>query len=180
MKNTVSKFYFLLLCNCFNFVFIQGQNHLMQEFNAKNNPLSDLKPNVKKLGPYFGLEQGKNIYIEAGGEFMYKRIRLKNRILFGSNIGISYGFVPKSLCIDGGVWWKIGRLGFTYGATVGTASNFDVFQFRLAPTIGFKLGLIHFKTGFYLYPGSQSIFQRNTLYLSARVTLVKHRDFDWR
>jgi hypothetical protein len=160
----------------YNCSLIQAQNN----FTAIDSPLSNLRPNVKKLGPYLGLEQGKNFYIEVGGEFMYKRIKLKNRILFGSNLGISYGLIPKSICADAGVWWKIGRLGFTYGATAGMASDFDIFQFRLAPTVGFKLGLIHFKTGFYLYPGSKLLFQRNTIFLSARITLVKHRDFDWK
>jgi hypothetical protein len=166
--------------SCILVLYITQFNAQINQFQSNGILLKKLAPSVKKFGPYFGLEQGKNLHIEVGGELLYKRIRLKNRILIGSNLGISYGYKPKVVCFDGGIWGKLGRIGFTYGATLGIASDFDLAQFRCSPVVGFKLGPVHFRAGYYLYPGSKTIFERNTFFITARFTLIKHRDFDWK
>lgn len=138
-----------------------------------------LKVNVKKTGPYFGLQQGKYLVPEVGVERQWKRIRLLNSITHAAHMGFNYNFKYKVLGYDAGYWVKPHRIGLTYGANLFFRSNFDRGRIGIAPVIGLKLWLLHLQTGYH-FMLSASDFETNTFFISLRIGIINNRDIDFK
>ena len=61
--------------------------------NRGRKPL--FKVNVKKTGPYFGLQQGKYLVPEIGIERQWKKIKLSNSVTHAAHMGFNYNFKYK-------------------------------------------------------------------------------------
>lgn len=143
----------------------------------KKKPLID--PNVKKLGPYFGIQQGRYTVGEIGMEFQHKDIRLKKPKTNAFHLGLGYNIPNNSLQINGGYWHKPSRFDLTYGADICIRSDFDTERFGISPVVGYKVFGFHIRAGYMFLTPSETFIATNTLFINLRFTLVNNRNFDW-
>jgi hypothetical protein len=143
----------------------------------KKKPLID--PSVKKLGPYFGIQQGRYTVGEIGMEFQHKGIRLKQPKTNAVHLGLGYNIPNNTLQINGGYWHKPSRFDLTYGADICLRSDFDTERFGISPVIGYKVFGFHVRAGYMFLTPSTSFIQTNTLFLNLRFLLVNRRNFSW-
>lgn len=152
----------------------QGQ-YAGETSTLKNDPLVDI--DVRKSGPYIGLQQGKYLVLELGGEMIWKKIRLRKPITHAVHAGFNYNFKYKVLGLDGGYWIRPHRFGLTYGANLFYRTDFDQNKLGIAPVLGYKLWFAHLQVGYHFMPSPQD-FQTNTIFISARLGLINDRDID--
>lgn len=138
-----------------------------------------LKVNVKKTGPYFGLQQGKYLVPEFGVERQWKRIKFSNSITHAAHMGFNYNFKYKVLGYDAGYWVKPHRFGLTYGANLFFRTDFDRGKIGIAPVLGFKFWLLHLQTGYHFMP-NRNDFETNTFFISLRIGIINDRDIDFK
>lgn len=146
----------------------------------KKEPL--VKVQVRKTGPYFGLQQGRYTVGEIGGEMQFKRIKLKNPHTHGIYIGTEYNIPNNSLGFNAGAWRKPGRFDFTYGANLAHRTDFDFHRWGGGPFIGYKIYGFHGMVGYNFLSRAGEFTDVNQLYISLRFTLVNNRDtnIEWR
>lgn len=171
-----------LLFLCLFFVSLSGmvtaQNFEGEPFEFKKR-LIDTKVSVKKTGPYFGLQQGKFLVAEIGGERQWKQIRLLQAQTHAAHMGFNYNFKYKVLGYDVGYWWKPNRIGLTYGGNLFLRSDFNRTKFGFAPVIGFKTWLLHLQTGYHFMPRPND-FETNTFFISLRIGIINDRDIEFK
>ena len=171
----MSKMLVVLIVFVTSFGFSQDLQGNFTERSRK--PL--LKINVKKTGPYFGLQQGKYLAPEVGVERKWKRIRLLNSVTHAAHMGFNYNFKYQVLGYDAGYWVKPHRIGLTYGANLFFRTNFDRGKIGLAPVVGFKFWLLHLQTGYHFMMCPKD-FETNTFFISLRIGIINDRDIDFK
>lgn len=132
--------------------------------------------NFKKIqtGPYFGLQQGRNLVVELGAERRMKEIKFKSPNSFALNAGINYDYRSRILGADAGFWFRPNRIGFTFGAAGAVRSNFNDAMIGLAPMLGYKIWLLHAFAGYYYYPKPLQSTMTNQLFVSLRLVLTQN------
>lgn len=140
-------------------------------------PLID--PHVRKLGPYFGIQQGRYTVGEIGMEAQFKDIRFKKPKTNAFHLGLGYNIPNNALQINGGYWHKPSRFDLTYGVDICMRSDFDTERFGISPVVGYKIFGFHIRAGYMLLTPSETFIATNTLFVNLRFTLVNNRDFDW-
>jgi hypothetical protein len=130
--------------------------------------------NLKKIqtGPYFGLQQGRNIVFELGVERRMKELKFKSPNSFALHAGFNYDYRARTLGVDAGFWFKPNRISFTFGATGAVRSNFNDAMMGFAPMLGYKIWLVHAFAGYYFYPSPFQNSATNQLFVSLRLTLT--------
>lgn len=134
---------------------------------------------VKKTGPYIGLQKGKYTVAECGVERQWKEIRLTRSITHAAHLGFNYNFRYNVLGYDMGYWVKPNRIGLTYGANLVFRTDFNDERVGFAPVIGFKFYMFHLQTGYHFLTGRGLDFPTNTFFISLRVGWINDRDFSW-
>lgn len=136
----------------------------------------DNRFNLKKIqtGPYFGLQQGRNIVLELGVERRMKEIKFKSPNSFALNAGINYDYRASLLGADAGFWFRPNRISFTFGASGAVRSNFDNAMIGFAPMLGYKIWLLHAFAGYYYYPQPLQGLSTNQLFVSLRLVLTQN------
>jgi hypothetical protein len=138
-----------------------------------------IDPSVQKLGPYFGIQQGRFTVGEIGMEFQHKDIRLKKPKTNAAHLGLGYNIPNNALQINGGYWHKPSRFDLTYGADICLRSDFDTERFGISPVIGYKVFGFHIRAGYMFLTPSTSFIETNTLFINLRFILVNRRNFNW-
>ena len=129
----------------------------------------------KQSGPYFGLQQGKEVVLEIGFEKRIKEIQFKKPHTHAFDLGANYDFKRSVLGADLGYWYRPNRIGFTFGGVVSLRSDFNRGVVGFSPTIGYKIWLLHANVGYYFYPNS--LVSTNTLFLNLRLVLSDKTSF---
>jgi len=137
-----------------------------------------LEINMRKMGPYFGFQQGRVGFLEIGGEVQWKKIRLKNPRIHAMNAGFNYNIKHKVLGFDAGYWYKPHRVGLTYGGHLFYKTDFVSTRIGIAPALGFKFWFLHLQTGYHFMGKRESVFETNTFFISLRMGIVNDRKFD--
>jgi hypothetical protein len=169
----IRRYIYLLLF--FVPVLVQAQFQEEASFLQRRR-LIDAGLQVRKTGPYFGLQQGRYLVLEIGGERQWKRIQLLTAETHAMHMGFNYNFRYKVLGYDVGYWWKPSRLGLTYGANLFLRSDFDRTKVGIAPLVGYKIWLVHLQTGYHFMPRANE-FETNTFFISLRLGIINDRDF---
>jgi hypothetical protein len=130
--------------------------------------------NLNKIqsGPYFGIQQGRNIVIELGYERRNKEIQFKSPNTHAFDLGANYDYKAKLIGADLGYWFRPNRIGFTFGAQVAARTNFNHAMFGVSPLIGYKIWLLHANAGYNWYPQKIPSVYTNTLFVNLRLILV--------
>lgn len=167
---------FTLIC-----FFVVEVNHAQISRGFEATPTAkrilDARLNVKKTGPYFGLQQGNFLVPEIGVERQWKQIRLMRSQTHAAHMGFNYNLKYNVLGYDVGYWWKPHRIGLTYGANLFLRSNFESTKIGFAPVIGFKFWLLHLQTGYHFMRRPKE-FETNTLFISIRIGIINDRDIE--
>ena len=87
---------------------------------------------VKKTGPYIGVQRGKYTVAEFGVERQWKKVKLSSSINQAVHMGVNYNFKYNVLGYDLGYWIKPNRIGLTYGGNLVLRTDFTKYR------IGFK------------------------------------------
>lgn len=144
-------------------------------FNRKKkDPL--VKMDVKKNGVYVGLQQGIYTFAELGGEFQYKRIKLKDPFTLAASFGAEYNYTHNTLGFNAGAWKKPGRFDFTYGLNLVYRSNFEQNKLGVGPVLGYKIFGLHLQTGYIFHTPASDFITHNDLFITARFLFVKNSD----
>lgn len=136
-----------------------------------------LEVNVKKTGPYLGLQQGKYMFLEIGAERIWKKLRLKKPFSQAVHMGFNYNVKHNVLGYDVGYWCRPHRFGLTYGANLFFRTDFDRGKIGVAPVLGYKVWFVHIQTGYNFMP-RPSEFETNTFFISLRASIINDRDVD--
>lgn len=136
----------------------------------------DNRLNLKKIqtGPYFGLQQGRNIVLELGMERRMKEIKFKSPNSCALNAGVNYDYRAKTLGADVGFWIRPNRISFTFGASGAIRSDFNDAMIGVAPMIGYKIWLVHACAGYYYYPRPNLSLPSNQLFVSLRLVITQN------
>lgn len=167
--------WFLMAAFCIPFMGL-GQTMYGKSSIRAQKRLIDASLNVTKTGPYFGLQQGRYLVLEIGGELQWKKIQLLKAETHAVHMGFNYNFKCKILGYDAGYWWKPSRLGLTYGANLFLRSDFDRTKVGIAPVVGYKIWLLHLQTGYHFMPRPKD-FETNIFFISLRLGIINDRDF---
>lgn len=132
--------------------------------------------NVKKTGPYLGIQRGEYTVLEIGGERQWKQVRFRSPKTHAAHMGFNYNFKCNVLGYDIGYWLKPHRIGLTYGANIFYRTDFISSGLGLAPVIGFKFMWFHLQTGCHFMSRPKSGFETNTFFISLRAGLINDRD----
>lgn len=166
--------YLLVLVAFCSTLTVLGQETFLQKLGSR---ITGAEIKVRKTGPYIGIQQGKYMPFEFGVERQYQRVRLLKPEINAFHTGVNYNIKQNVLGYDLGYWRQKGRLGITYGANVVMRTDFDSYQFGVAPVIGFKLLQFHLQTGYnFLTPKAE--IATNTLFISLRYVFVNERKFE--
>ena len=144
---------------------------------SDKKPLLD--PSVRKLGPYFGLQQGRFLVGEIGMEAQFKDIRLLKPKTHGLHAGLEYNIPNNALGANAGYWHKPSRLDLTNGFDVVLRSNFEARRYGISPVIGYKIFGLHLRAGFMFLTPSKIFTETNQLFINARFIIVNNRKFQW-
>lgn len=150
---------------------------LRKSFISQVKPL--FKVNVKKTGPYFGLQQGKYLVPEIGVERQWKQIKLSTSITHAAHTGFNYNFKGKILGYDLGYWIKPNRIGLTYGGNLVFRTDFSRSKIGIVPVVGFKFWMLHAQTGYHFMTRTDG-FETNYFFISLRIGLINDRDVDFK
>lgn len=155
------------------FLFLAGEGFSQKE----KKPLLD--PHVRKLGPYFGVQQGKYTVGELGMEAQFKDIRLKKTKTNAFHLGVGYNIPNNAMQINGGYWHKPSRLDLTYGFDICMRTDFYEERFGISPVVGYKIFGFHVRAGYMFLTPADTFIATNTLFINLRFTLVNNRNFNW-
>ena len=145
---------------------IQGQ---------KNGWLERKNIDIVKNGPYFGIQKGRFIVAELGGERQWKDYQLKKPKTHALNLGFNYDFTNNVLGYDIGYWYKSSNVGMTFGSSILLRSDFTHTQLGFTPIIGYKFWQLHAQTGYqFLLKTSSNSFETNKLFISLRFVLINN------
>ena len=159
------------------FFFLFSETLYGQDKNKKKEPL--LKVNVRKSGPYFGIQQGLYTVAELGGEMQFKRVKLKQPHTHAINLGASYNLPNNVFGFNAGAYRKPGRFDFFYGVNLAHRTDFSQHRWGGGPLIGYKVFGFQVLTGYnFLFP-MDSFRTNNTLYVGLRFVLINKRDANW-
>jgi hypothetical protein len=184
MKTTNQNICFILLLfitsGWFSLLYAQGDNLFSNNDKKKKDPL--LKVNVRKIGPYFGIQQGRYTVGEMGGEIQFKQVKIKKPLTHALYVGGEYNIPNNSLGFNAGAWRKPGRFDFTYGINLAYRTDFEFNRFGGGPFIGYKLYGFHLFAGYNFLSREDQFSEVNHLYITLRFTLVNNREtnFEWR
>lgn len=128
-------------------------------------------------GPYFGVQQGRNIVLELGFEKRIKEVKWKSPNAHAFNVGANYDYKAGVLGTDAGYWFRPGRISFTVGAQAAVRSDFDRAMLGFTPTLGYKIWLLHANAGYYFYPKPIPGVITNNLFLQLRLVLSESTKF---
>jgi hypothetical protein len=142
----------------------------------KKDPL--LQISLRQSGPYFGLQQGRYLVGEIGGEMQWRKLRLKKPITHALTIGADYNLTQNILGLNTGYYYKGGRTKFSFGGNVVYRTDFTHNRIGLGPAIGYKLSAFHAQIGYVLLTPHETFVNTNSIYISLRFTLINERDFD--
>ena len=134
------------------------------------------KIEVKKTGPYIGVQRGKYTVAEFGVERQWKKVKLSSSLNQALHMGINYNFKYNVLGYDLGYWIKPNRIGLTYGANLVLRTDFNKTRIGFTPVIGFKLVGFHLQTGYHFLSRSVNFTETNTFFISLRYVLINDRD----
>lgn len=134
---------------------------------------------VKKSGPYFGIQRGKYTILELGVERRWKKIQLSTAKTHALHMGFNYNFKYNVLGYDLGYWMKPSRIGLTYGLSAVMRTDFDESRVGFAPVLGYQLLMFHLQTGYHFLTRASHDIQTNSFFISLRVTLINDRDIDF-
>ena len=138
--------------------------------------MPESKLNVRKTGPFLGLEQGKYTNANFGVERQWADIKLMKPQTHALNLQFDYNFTQKQMGSQLGYWFKVGRLNMTYGARVSWHTDFDGHHlYSISPNVGYKLLQAHFQLGVNLQEKSDFVVN-NTFYASLRWVFIN----DWK
>jgi len=130
---------------------------------------------IVKNGPYFGIQKGRFIVAELGGERQWKDYQLKKPKTHAINLGFNYDFTNNVLGYDIGYWYKSSNVGMTFGSSVLLRSDFTHTQLGFTPIIGYKFWQLHAQTGYqFLLKTSSNSFETNKLFISLRFVLINN------
>jgi hypothetical protein len=168
----MSKNLLFVFCLCSTVIWSQKEGFGMIRVNPLDNIFNIKKVNVTKSGPYVGVQRGKFMVLEIGGEKQWKRVTWKKPKTHAVRLGANYNFLENIIGYDVGYWFKLGRLELTYGVNIVCRTDFEKFRFGFAPVIGYKLQQFHLQTGFHLLTDPQFDFPTNTLFISLRYVFI--------
>lgn len=131
---------------------------------------------VKKTGPYIGVQRGRYTVAEFGVERQWKKVKLSSSLNQALHMGINYNFKYNVLGYDFGYWIKPNRIGLTYGANLVLRTDFNKTRIGFTPVIGFKLVGFHLQTGYHFLTRSVNFTETNTFFISLRYVLINDRD----
>lgn len=131
---------------------------------------------VKKTGPYIGVQRGKYTVAEFGVERQWKKVKLSSSINQAVHMGVNYNFKYNVLGYDLGYWIKPNRIGLTYGGNLVIRTDFTKYRIGFTPVIGFKLVGFHLQTGYHFLSRSVNFTETNTFFISLRYVLINDRD----
>ena len=131
---------------------------------------------VKKTGPYIGVQRGKYTVAEFGVERQWKKVKLSSSLNQAIHMGINYNFKYNVLGYDFGYWIKPNSIGLTYGGNVVFRTDFNKTRIGFTPVIGFKLVGFHLQTGYHFLTRSVNFTETNTFFISLRYVLINDRD----
>ncbi|MGM0478701.1 MAG: hypothetical protein ACQERC_05720 [Bacteroidota bacterium] len=151
----------------------------VSSFAQKKDKKPLIDPHVRKLGPYFGVQQGRFTVGELGMEVQFKDIRLKKTKTHAVHLGLGYNIPNNALQINGGYWHKPSRLDLTYGVDICMRSNFEEERYGFSPVVGYKIFGFHIRAGYMLLTRSTTFTATNTLFVNLRFTLINNRNFEW-
>lgn len=146
--------------------------------DKNKKPLIDIR--VRKMGPYFGLEQGKYLVGEMGGELQFKKVKLVKPKTHAIHFGANYNIPNNVLGFSSGYWFKPGRFDLTFGADLAFRSNFDAERIGAGPVLGYKIFGFHLRVGYIFLTPSQNFIETNELFINLRFTLINNRDVKWK
>ena len=172
MTNMTSKLFTITLFLLFFFQ-VNAQEKKKWNLNLKT------EINVRKSGPYIGLQKGIYTVGELGGELQWKKLKWIKPFTNALHVGMNYNFKYNVIGYDFGYWCKTGRLNLTYGANICYRSNFTHSQVGIAPVIGFKFTQFHLQTGYNFLSYSPVAIKTNTLFISLRFVLINNRNVDF-
>ncbi len=154
---------------------------IFQVHSQENKWFSKLKTeiNVRKSGPYVGLQKGLYTVVELGGEYQWKKLKWIKPFTNALHVGMNYNFINNVIGYDFGYWCKAGRLDLTYGANVCYRSDFTHSQIGFTPVIGFKFTQLHLLTGYHFLTVSKTPIMTNTLFISLRFVMINKRKVDF-
>ena len=142
----------------------------------KDIKLPESKLNIRKTGPFLGVEQGKYFNANFGIERQWADIKLIKPHTHALNLQFDYNFTQKQMGSQLGYWFKIGRLNLTYGARLSWHTDFEEHHlFSFSPNVGYKLLQAHFQLGVNLQERSDFVVN-NTFYASLRWVFIN----DWK
>lgn len=145
--------------------------------NKSKKPLLD--PSIRKMGPYFGIQQGEFTVGEVGMEMQFKDIRLVKTKTNSFHLGVEYNIPNNALGFNGGYFHKPSRLDLTYGIDVAMRSNFKEERYGASPVIGYKVFGFHIRVGYMFLTPSKTFVNTNQLFINLRFILVNNRKFKW-
>lgn len=162
--------YLLFIC------FLLGSSSLIGQKKSKK-PWLD--PSVRKMGPYFGIQQGEFTVGEIGMEMQFKDIRLIKTKTNSFHAGVEYNIPNNALGFNAGYFHKPSRVDLTYGLDVALRSNFKEERYGISPVIGYKIFGFHVRVGYMLLTPSKTFVDTNELFINLRFILVNNRKFKW-
>lgn len=142
----------------------------------KDVKLPESKMNIRKTGPFIGVEQGKYFNANFGVERQWADLKLIKPHTHALNLQFDYNFTQNQMGSQIGYWFKTGRMNLTYGARVAWHTDFeDHHLFSFSPNVGYKLLQAHFQLGVNLQERSDFVVG-NTFYASLRWVFIN----DWK
>ena len=159
-----------------SFLFLFSSFSQNKKFNWKDWKNTEL--NIRKSGPYIGYQRGQFSNLEAGYEFLWKKVKLIKPITHSLHLGMSYNLFNNVIGYEFGYYSKVGRVNFTYGLNAIYYSDFTHSKIGFSPVIGYKLYGFHLQAGANLFSSNPNFKSTNKLFLSLRFFILRNRDLD--
>lgn len=163
------------LALCFSLLVFSG-NAQEASFFAPKDRVFEI--NIRKSGPFVGIQRGQYTVLELGGENIWKKVRLSKPLTHAVHGNFNYNFKYNVLGFDAGYWIRPHRFGLTYGASLIHRTDFTQHKLGLAPCIGYKLWMMHLRVGYSILPKAND-FETNTFFVSLRAGIINDRDVDF-
>ena len=135
------------------------------------------KFSVNKYGTLIGIQRGQFFNIELGVEQQKKQLKLQTPNTIAWAFNMEYAWDTNTLGYKLGGWFKTGRMGFTYGANALGTTNFERYNFGVAPTLGFKLIGFHLITSYNLFMNNKANYDYNVMHVSIRYFISRQRKY---
>lgn len=141
-------------------------------------PVKDIKLITHRTGPFLGISKGAFAYLEIGGEYRRKKVKLKGSVIHAFGMGFGYNFKNHYLNYTLSYWRKVGAFGLTFGGDLLGQSDFVHLQPGISPTLGFRFLGFHLQTGYQFYPVIRHQLEHNTFVIRLRFTFSGKTDRD--